>query len=257
MNFGEKVYQLRRNKGFSQEALAEQVGTTRQAVSKWENQQGYPEVETLLALSCVLSVSVDFLLKDDQTQPTETDSGVYVSLEQAHAYLAEERHVCRSIGAGFACLALAAWPGSICRSEPGAFPSALFLLLLFLGLTAFVLPFFHSNEPCETLEREPLRLDPQSRTALEEEYRIRRKKDTAVATFCTLLFCYSLLALAAMTRGWVAWADHAQLLFLTLAIGVFGFVTKVGTMEAYELLLHNEAYQNCLWNQWKRKLRSK
>ena len=42
MTFGEKLFKLRKERGLSQEALAEQLGTTRQAVSKWENHQGYP-----------------------------------------------------------------------------------------------------------------------------------------------------------------------------------------------------------------------
>ena len=45
MNFGAKLFKLRKEKGLSQEALADQLGTTRQAVSKWENNQGYPETE--------------------------------------------------------------------------------------------------------------------------------------------------------------------------------------------------------------------
>ena len=48
MNFGEKLFTLRKEKGLSQEALADQLGTTRQAVSKWENNQGYPETEKIL-----------------------------------------------------------------------------------------------------------------------------------------------------------------------------------------------------------------
>ena len=43
MSLGEKIFKLRKEKGLSQEALAEQVGTTRQAISKWENDQGFPE----------------------------------------------------------------------------------------------------------------------------------------------------------------------------------------------------------------------
>ena len=43
MNLGEKIYKLRKERNLSQEALAEFVGTTRQAISKWENNQGYPE----------------------------------------------------------------------------------------------------------------------------------------------------------------------------------------------------------------------
>ena len=48
MNFGEKLFKLRKEKGLSQEALADQLGTTRQAVSKGENNQGYPETEKIL-----------------------------------------------------------------------------------------------------------------------------------------------------------------------------------------------------------------
>ena len=66
MNLGEKIYKLRKEKGLSQEALAELVGTTRQAISKWENNQGYPETEKLLMLSNVFEVSIDFLLKDEK-----------------------------------------------------------------------------------------------------------------------------------------------------------------------------------------------
>ena len=53
MKLGEKIVKLRKEKGLSQEALAEQIGTTRQAVSKWENDQGFPETEKLLQLSNV------------------------------------------------------------------------------------------------------------------------------------------------------------------------------------------------------------
>ena len=41
MSLGEKIFKLRKEKGISQEALAEQIGTTRQAISKWENNKGF------------------------------------------------------------------------------------------------------------------------------------------------------------------------------------------------------------------------
>ena len=63
MTFGEKLFTLRKEKGFSQEALAEKLNTTRQAISKWENNQGYPETEKLLMLSNIFELSVDDLLK--------------------------------------------------------------------------------------------------------------------------------------------------------------------------------------------------
>ena len=63
MTFGEKLYKLRKEKGLSQEALAEQVNTTRQAISKWENNQGFPETEKLMIISNIFEVSIDYLLK--------------------------------------------------------------------------------------------------------------------------------------------------------------------------------------------------
>ena len=68
MNLGEKIFKLRKERVLSQEALAEQLGTSRQAVSKWENNQGFPEMEKLLQLSNLFEVSVDFLLKDEKAE---------------------------------------------------------------------------------------------------------------------------------------------------------------------------------------------
>ena len=75
MNLGEKLLKLRKEKGLSQEALAEQIKTTRQAVSKWENNQGYPETEKLLQLSNIFGVSVDYLLKDDKCKESTEEKG--------------------------------------------------------------------------------------------------------------------------------------------------------------------------------------
>ena len=85
MNLGEKIYKLRKERNLSQEALAEFVGTTRQAISKWENNQGYPETEKLMLLSNVFEVSIDFLLKDEKTESSADEKGYYVSREMAVA----------------------------------------------------------------------------------------------------------------------------------------------------------------------------
>ena len=87
MNMGEKIFNLRKERGISQEALAELLGTTRQAVSKWENGRGYPETEKLLKLSEIFGVTLDYLLKDDKTGRPKADSGYYVSMETARGYI--------------------------------------------------------------------------------------------------------------------------------------------------------------------------
>ncbi len=63
MSFAENLKQLRKEKQLSQEELAEILDVSRQAVSKWEQGIGYPEVEKLLLLSRKLSVSLDSLME--------------------------------------------------------------------------------------------------------------------------------------------------------------------------------------------------
>ncbi len=60
-----RLLQLRRQKGISQEELAEAAGVSRQAVSKWESAQSQPETEKLLAISAYFDVSLDWLLKGE------------------------------------------------------------------------------------------------------------------------------------------------------------------------------------------------
>ena len=62
MSFAEHLRQIRKEKGLSQEDLAELLDVSRQAVSKWEQGAGYPEVEKLLLLSNRLNISLDSLM---------------------------------------------------------------------------------------------------------------------------------------------------------------------------------------------------
>ena len=62
MSFGENLQTIRKKNQLSQEGLAEMLGVSRQAVSKWELGEGYPEVDKLLLLSKKLNISIDSLL---------------------------------------------------------------------------------------------------------------------------------------------------------------------------------------------------
>ena len=68
MSFAENLKQLRKEKQLSQEELAEILDVSRQAVSKWEQGIGYPEVEKLLLLSNKLNVSLDRLMETEFAQ---------------------------------------------------------------------------------------------------------------------------------------------------------------------------------------------
>ena len=73
MKFNEKLQKLRREAGLSQEMLAEKLEVSRQAVSKWESGQTYPEMDKLIALCTLFGVSLDHLVRDGEP---EGDAGV-------------------------------------------------------------------------------------------------------------------------------------------------------------------------------------
>lgn len=78
MSFAENLKAIRKNHQLLQEELAELLEVSRQAVSKWELGEGYPEVEKLIVLSKELNVSIDSLLLnggDDATPAYGNDSG--------------------------------------------------------------------------------------------------------------------------------------------------------------------------------------
>ena len=75
MSFAENLKQLRKDKQLSQEELAEILDVSRQAVSKWEQGIGYPEVEKLLLISSKLNVSLDYLMATGISQQSTNNKG--------------------------------------------------------------------------------------------------------------------------------------------------------------------------------------
>ena len=64
MILADKIITLRKKNGWSQEELAEKVGVSRQAISKWESAQSVPDLDKILRMSEIFGVTTDFLLKD-------------------------------------------------------------------------------------------------------------------------------------------------------------------------------------------------
>ena len=69
MTIGEKIALRRRSAGLSQEALAERLGVSRQAVSRWETGESFPDTEKVLQLCRIFSISADYLLNEAEPAP--------------------------------------------------------------------------------------------------------------------------------------------------------------------------------------------
>lgn len=88
MSIAERILTLRKSKGMSQEQLAEAVGVSRQAVSKWESEQASPDPEKIITLSEVFGVTTDYLLKGVEPEKEEAKTE-----EKAEEKKTEDTHM--------------------------------------------------------------------------------------------------------------------------------------------------------------------
>ena len=82
MTFGQKLQNLRQKSGMSQDALAEKLNVSRQAVSRWERDETMPETDKVVALADLFGVTTDYLLRRQEKQDT-TARETYHAPEQA------------------------------------------------------------------------------------------------------------------------------------------------------------------------------
>lgn len=74
MNLADKIIELRKKKGWSQEQLAEKMNVSRQAVSKWESAQALPDLDKILLIGSLFDVTTDYLLKDEIDEIIDKDN---------------------------------------------------------------------------------------------------------------------------------------------------------------------------------------
>ena len=80
MTLGDKLSKLRKENNYTQEQLADVLGVSRQAISKWESNITYPETDKLIRMSELFNCSLDYLLKDAEETDSKNQSGVQIPL---------------------------------------------------------------------------------------------------------------------------------------------------------------------------------
>ena len=119
MTIAERIMILRKTKGYSQEELADQIGVSRQAVSKWESGQSSPDLEKVILLSDFFEVTTDYLLKGTEPKPDSygkrgQDARVYAAVATALNFAGliiactiwSEKQIPGSVAAGFVFFAV-------------------------------------------------------------------------------------------------------------------------------------------------------
>ena len=201
MILADKIIALRKKAGWSQEELANQLGVTRQSVSKWEGAQSVPDMEKVVQMSHIFGVSTDYLLKDELEEteplpdaPDERAPLRRVTMEQAARYLALRKSCAPKIAlAVFLCIvspialiflsamADAGWGGISDDMAAGIGVSAI------LALVAIAVGIFLScgakTKEFEFLEKEPF----ETEYGVSGMVRERRKAYEPTASRCTIL----------------------------------------------------------------------
>ncbi len=166
MILADKIMNLRKKNGWSQEELAEKMQVSRQAVSKWEGAQTVPDLEKILALSRLFGVTTDYLLKDeieDEEFSDEIDRTPVkrVSLALANEFLDWRAKAAKRIAAGtFLCvvsvipLLLLAATETIPENLAAGIGLAILLVLVAVAVAIFVSCGF-KNASFAFLNKEP------------------------------------------------------------------------------------------------------
>lgn len=180
MILADKIIELRKKNGWSQEELAEKVGVSRQSVSKWEGALSVPDLDKILLMSQIFGVSTDYLLKDEFGEPeyTETKNAPAaeetplrrVSMEEAASFLDVKKQTAPKIAlAVFLCIVspivLILMGGlydagvlAISENAAGAIGMITLFILVAIAVALFII-CGAKTEKYEYLEKEPIELE--------------------------------------------------------------------------------------------------
>ncbi len=265
MILADKIVDLRKKNGWSQEELAEQLGVSRQAVSKWESAQSVPDMGRVVQMSELFGVTTDYLLKDqmeiEERSGEETADGLAlrtVGMEEANAFLKSKEENAGKIALGVmlcslspVCLILlggAQSVGLIGLSEAQAAGLGLMVLILMVGaaVALFIICSLHENR-FEYLEKEPIDtlygVDGMARERREQFRATHAAQLTVGVVLCVISAVPIFLATMFFGEG----ENFAQVLsvaavLVLAAIGVFLIVRTSIRWGAFEQLLEEGDY---------------
>lgn len=264
MIFAEKIVNLRKKCGWSQEELAEKLNVSRQSVSKWESGASIPDIEKIILLGNLFEVSTDYLLKDEieEEQYIETKE-VYevpekrsVSVEEANDFMNLTRKFAGFTAAATSLCVLSPVPllliggmqeyGKIKISEDMAGGIGVIILLVLVALGVAGLIFCGmSLSKYEYMEKEKLVLQYGVKGIVEkkkEAFFRRYMACVAVGTVLCILAVVPLMVALGFGASELSMVYCTGGLLTIIAAAVFLFVWSGSIQGSYEKLLQEGDY---------------
>lgn len=270
MILGDKITNLRKKAGWSQEELAHQLGVSRQAVSKWESGSSIPDLDKILRLSQLFEVSTDYLLLDEmepelpqaEPEPVPILDGPqvpvhHITLEQANTYLDTVRGVASKIALGvFLCIlsptaliylgGLSSEEGRFTLSEPLAGGVGILVMLALVSAAVALFLFFGSRlTPYEHLDNQPVELAYGVDGVVKKrqaEYQTTHLMLLVVGITLCILSLAPLMILVAIDENGMAPIIGLILMFVLVAVGVFLLVRTCIIAGSFQRLLETGDY---------------
>lgn len=261
MILADKIIELRKKNGWSQEELADQLGVSRQAVSKWESASSIPDLERVLAMSRLFGVSTDYLLKDEiegeaPASVVEEPSAIArrVSMEEAGEYLRIVRENAKPVALAVSACILSPIPllmlstlGMMNRlNSAAAGLTGVILLLVVVALAVMVfIRYGMKTQPFEYLEKEPIETAYGVSGMVREQQKAHRSRFTRsiiLGVGLCVLSPVPLLCTTMLTEIFIFIMATVCVLLVMVAAAVYLFVS-VGMVEGgFQRLLEEGEY---------------
>lgn len=262
MVLGEKIALLRKQKGWSQEDLAERLDISRQSVSKWESGTSVPDLDKIIKVSELFQVSTDFLLKDEtdipaspSNDPLAEETTRCVTMEEANAYMDLAKKLSGRMALAVSLLivspvcliqlgGIAEFGTGLTEDMAGGIGVAILLLLVAIAVAVLVLGGMQLSK-YEYLEKEVFLLQhgvkdmvEQKRAAGENRYRAH----IAAGVVLCIIGVVPLMLAAAFRAGDFVYVSCVNALLFFIACGVHLFVRSGLVYGSYQKLLQDGDY---------------
>ena len=243
MEFSTKLQMLRKEKGLSQEALADQLNVSRQAVSKWESGNGYPETDKIIMISEFFDVSLDYLMKD-QSEPVISDkeSQYFMTSQKIKDYLSKKRIFGLKLASLVSMIIFATMIPLFCDGQSyETIGNVLWLVIVGLCVALLIVTAI-SNEGLEKLEKKNINMSYGDQVELQNKYMKFKQRfgiSIAVGVFLIIVSVASGYLIDEYTHNEVL---VGVVLFICVGVAVFIFINQGVKDGAYRFLVQNKEY---------------
>lgn len=269
MILADKIILLRKKCGWSQEELAEQLGISRQSVSKWESGISIPDLDKIIKLSDLFEVSTDYLLKDEleviipadnvmllQAEKADTEISRAVTVEEANTYMDLVKKVSIKIAWSIFVMILAIIPllilggaaeykvVDITEDMAGGYGTAIFLTVVALAIIPLILNSMKLSK-YEYLEEEIISLQFGVEGIVnkrKEAYADTYRRNIVIGVVLCVLGIVPLFIAVGMGKGDFAYVCCVGILLGFVAVGVLFFVSSGMVWDSFNKLLQTDDY---------------